>query len=465
MMDYDTVKDELLAVTDSALKYGKSLNADAEIEVGVFYSHEMSAEITQGIVSAKDGIVAGCSARVALGKRIGFASASGITKNRVDLVIFEALSIASGVTVEDNRFQGFCDPAGRGKEGAFDKEILALGTDDLIRFSEEMITEAKTVDERAKIFSAEAAASWGAYALGNTRGILEATRFGHNMVSVNVQAMVGEERRGSFGFDVARDRIVKTEGLGRDAAQRAVNLLGAEKLDFTGALPTVWKPIAASTYIASSLARSTLGDAVVDGVSPLCDHLGNEIAVKSLTVYDDGQNPNYLGTMAIDAEGHPQRRNTVIEDGVLKGFLFDSYYARANGVEPTGNASRGGGIFGGSIPYEVPPSVGAKHLEVVGGDRSLDDLISSIDGKALLIDDFPLGIFHTDVATGEFAVVASSVYLIENGEIKHSVQPVSVAGNFYEGYKKIIAMGNDVEVLPWSVSVGSLVFDGFTITG
>ncbi len=465
MMNYDTIKDELLAMTDSAVKHGKTINSDAEIEVVVFYAHEMSAEIDQGMVSAKDGITAGCAARVALGKRIGFASASGLEKKRLDRVISEALSIASGVTVEDDRFQGFCDPAGHGREGAFDEAILELGTDDLIKFCEGMIEEAKPVDERAKIFSADVGASWGAYAVGNTRGILEATRFGNNSASISVQAIVGEERRGSFEFDVARDRVIKTEGLGRTAAQQAVDLLGAKKLDYTDKLPTIWTPISASTYIASSLSRSVLGEAVVNGVSPLCDHLGNEIATKSLTVHDDGQNPKYLNTMAIDAEGYPQQQTTVIENGVLKGFLFNTYYGRAYEVEPTGNAVRGGGMFGASVPYELPPSVGVKHLEVQGGKGTLDDIISSIDGKAILIDSFPLGIFHTDVATGEFAVVASSAYLVEDGAIKHPVQPVSVAGNFYEGFKNIIAMGNDVREFPWNVSIGAMAFDGFTITG
>ncbi len=465
MVDYDTIKDELLAVADSAIKHGRSLNADAEVEVILYYNRSMSAQIEQGIVSAKDGAVAGCAARVALGKRVGFASASGITKERVDFTVSEALAVASSVNVEDDKFEGFCDPAGHGNEGSFHDGILELGTDDLIRLAEEMIADAKTVDERAKIFAAEAEAEWGAYAVANTRGILEGTRFGGNSCMVSVQAIVGDERRGSFGFDVARDRLVRSENIGREAAQRAVDLLGAKKLDYTGKMMTIWTPIAASAYVASSFGRSTLGQPVVEGISPLCDQLGNEIASKSLTIVDDGQSPDLPGTMAIDAEGHPQQKNPIIENGVLKGFLFDSYYARIFGVESTGNSTRGGGMFGSATPYETAPSVGIKHLTLSGGDKSLDDLISSVDDRAILVYNFPLGIFHTDVATGEFAVVASSVYLVENGEVKHPVQPVSIAGNFYEGFKHIVGLGNDVEVQPWHVTSGSIAFDGFTITG
>ncbi len=462
---FDSVSDELLAVADSALSHGRSVAPDAEVEVFVYFSKSMEVEIDQGIVTAKDGAVAGAAARVALGKRIGFASASGVSDDRVKSCVDNALEVAKSVNVEDPRFEGFCDPAGQGRDGAFDDRILELGTDDLIRWAQEVIEEAKKVDERVKIVSSSGEAWWGGYAVANTRGVLGATRFGGNVITSNIQAIEGEERRGSFEFDAARDRLVEREGLGARAAERAVSLLGAKKLDYTGEMKTVWAPIPASTYIASSLSRSVLGKPVVEGISPLCDRLGDKIAPDFLTIVDDGQSPKSMGTYAIDAEGHPQRDNVVIKDGVLKGFLFNSYYARAFDVDPTGNAVRGGGLFGSAIPYEVGVEVGTKHMDVAPGRRPLEDIVSSIGGRAVLIHDFPLGIFHTDVATGEFSIVANSVFLIEDGEIKHSIQPVSVAGNFYKGLTDLVEAGSDVRSLPWNVTVGTLVFDGFSVVG
>ncbi|RLI56832.1 MAG: hypothetical protein DRO93_11010 [Candidatus Thorarchaeota archaeon] len=465
MVEFDTIKDELLAVTDSAVKYGRSLDSNAEVEVFAFYNKKMSAEISQGMVKASDGAVAGCAARVAIGRRVGFASASGITEDRLKLAVSEAHAIVSSVKVEDERFKGFCDPEGTGREGAFHNEILELGTHDLIRMCESMIDDAKTVDDRAKIFTTEARAWWGAYAVGNSRGILEATRFMGNGCSVSVQAISGDERPGSFEFDVARDRIVATEALGSRAAVRAVALLGGQKLDYKGPMTTVWEPASASLYVAASLGRSVLGGPVVDGISPLCDMLGNEVGPKFLSIVDDGQDPKRAGTNAIDAEGHPQQRNAVIEDGVLKGFLFDTYYARAYGVSPTGNATRGDGLMASATPYEAGPGVGIKHLTVDPGSKTLEDLINEIDGRAVLVQDFPLGIFHTDVATGQFAVVANSAHLIENGELKGPLKPVSVAGNFYEGLKNLVGIGSDIRDYPWNVSSASMMFDDFSIVG
>jgi PmbA protein len=465
MVDYDNLKDELLSVTDTGLKYGKSLDADTEYEVFVYYANSAEAQIDQGVVTAKDGAVAGNAVRAVKGKQISFACASGFSTERVKLSIEEALSILRSVKTEDARFKSLIDPKPAAKEGVFNKEILELGVDDLIKSSENMIRDAAAVDERAKIISASASSSWGCYAVGNSRGVLEASRFGSNGCDCSVQAQAGEERRSGYHFDVARDRVYSTEGIGEKAANDAISLLGATKLDFTGKLPSLWTPISAATYVLASLGQSVLGQPVVDKVSPLCDMMGDTIGPKTLTLVDDGQKPTGLGTNAIDGEGSPQRQNKIIEDGVLKSFLFNSYFGGAFGVESTGNCDRGGGVFGGSVPYENSPGVSTKWLEISAGSKTEEELISEVDGRGILIRDFPLGIFHTSIATGEFSVVASSAFLIESGELKHPIQPVSVAGHFYEGLKSLRGIGSNVEPLPYGIALPSLLFDDFSVTG
>ncbi|TFH06509.1 MAG: TldD/PmbA family protein [Candidatus Thorarchaeota archaeon] len=455
----------MLSVTDTGLKYTKSLDSSAEFEIYVYYNNKTVAEISQGIVTAKSGAVAGTAVRASIGKQIGFAVASGVSPDRVKLAAKEALSIIRSVRVEDDRFQGFADSNGSGNEGAYHNDILAIGADDLIKNCESIIREASEVDERVKVVTSEAIAQWGGYAVGNTRGILEATRSCSNSIDCNVQAFVNEERKGAYGFDVARNRVFNTEGLGKTTAENAVGMLGAKKLDLTTKMQTIWTPLPAGLYIMSSLAQSAVGRPVVDGVSPLCDRIGDTIASKDLNIVDDGQNPNALGTQAVDAEGLPQKINPIIKNGVLKNFLFDSYFGRAFDLDSTGNCVRGGGAFGGEIPYENRPSAGTMWLEVESGKKSLEDIISSIDGKAILIRDFPLGIFHSDVSTGEFSCVAGSAFLIENGEMKGSVEPVSIAGNYYEGFKNLLAIGSDKLTIPYGISVPTLVFDGFSVVG
>ncbi|MFW9908031.1 MAG: TldD/PmbA family protein [Candidatus Thorarchaeota archaeon] len=465
MMEYDTIKDELLAVADSGLKYTKTLNPDADFEIFIIYENSAQASIDQGVVTAKDGAVAGNAVRVAIGRRIGFACSSGVSEERVKLSAREALDIISSVNVEDDRFKSFCDPISPAKESAFDKSILDIGIDELIKDSAYIAKEAKATDDRIKYASGGAQTSWGGYAVVNSRGVHSATRYGFSACQGNVQAIVGEERRESFEFDVTIDRVYKKEGIGEKAARQAAGLLGAKKLDATDKMQTIWTPIPAATYIMASLGQSILGNPVVEGISPLCDRIGDTIGPASLSIIDDGQSRTGLGTNAIDGEGIPQKTNPIIEKGVLKSFLFDSYYGGAFGVDSTGNCDRAGGPFGGAVPYENSPSVSTKWLEVSPGSKAEEDLISDIDGRAILIRDFPIGIFHTNVATGEFSVVAASAYLVENGEKKYPIQPVSVGGNFYEGFKNLIGIGSNVEPLPFGIAVPTLVFDGFSVTG
>ena len=464
-MEFDNIKDEMLSSVDTGLKFVKTLDSTAEFEIYTYFENKIKTKIEQGVVSAKDGATVGTAVRAAKNKRVGFAVASGASVDRIKVAARESLSIINSVNVEDNRFQGFADPQGVGKEGVFVDSILTLGTEELLKSCQEIVKESRAVDPRAKVVSAEVEATWSCYAIGNTRGVLSASRNSNSNCIASVYAIDGEERRGSYDFDASRERLYNPEGIGKKAAEQAVSLLGAKKLDLTSKLPTIWTPLSAATYVLSSLAQSTIGRPVVDGISPLCDKIGATIASKQFSLIDDGQSPTGLGTEAIDAEGLPQKRNPIIENGVLKNFLFDSYFGRAFGLDSTGNCARGGGPFGGSNPYENRPSASIKWLEVSPGKKREEDIISSIDGKAILIRDFPIGIFHSSVATGDFSCVATSAFLVENGELKGSVEPVSVAGNYYEGLENLREVGENATFIPYGINVPTLVFDGFSIVG
>lgn len=464
-MEFDNLKDELLSSTDSGLKYAASLDKSVDFEIFVYYENKTLASIDQGIVTAKDGAVAGTAVRASKGKQIGFAVASGVTVDRIKLAASEALTIINSVKVEDERFEGFSDPKGTGKEGAFSDDFLTIETKDLIKYCKQQIDEAREVDPRVKVVASEAEVSWKGYAVGNTRGVLSATRSGHSRCETEVFAIENEERRGSFHHDISRERLSNPVGVGRKAAEQAVSLLSAKKLGMTTKMPTIWTPLPAGLFVLSSLGESVLGSPVLNGISPLCDRIGDTIASKQFSLTDSGQSANGLRTEAIDAEGLPQRDNPIIENGVLKNYLFDSYYGKAYGLESTGNCSRGADIHTLPLPYESKPTVSTKWLEVTPGKKSEEDIIASIDGKAILVRDYPLGITHSIVATGEFSCVAGSAYLVENGEIKRSVEPVSIAGNFYEGYENLQEVSNNNQFLKYGISVPTLVFDDFSVVG
>jgi len=465
MMEYENLKSELLSSVDTGLKYARTKDSKVEFELYLFYQRISKANIKQGVVEATDGIIEGNAVRASEKNRVSFASSSGISIDRIKRSINEAVASSKSVSIKDTRFKGFCEPKKPGKEGIFASEILNLGKEQLINYAKGLVKDGLGFHNKILMAEANCEAEWGGFAIGNTLGLQQASRSALNNCYVYCMAKDKEERRVGYEFDISRKSLIKTEGMGEKAAQKAINLLGARKLGEATVLPTVWKPIAAASYFYASLGQSTRGQPVVEKRSPLTDKINEQIANLNLTVIDDGQKPTGIMTDAVDAEGYPQQKNVIVDKGRLKQFMFDTYYARIYGTESTGNCSRGGGPFGATLPYETSPTISPRSIEISTGNKNIDNLIASIDGQAILITDAPIGIFHSNVSTGEFSVVAGSVFLIQNGTKKWPLQPVSVSGNFYKGFEKLLELGNDLTTTPFAIETPSLVFDGFSIVG
>lgn len=464
-MEFEDLKDVLLSAVDTGLKYARKVDSTADFELYLFYENRTRASINQGVVDASDGVVEGNAVRVAKQNSVSFASSSGVSVERIKRSVDEARASLESLSIKDERFRSFCEPKKPSNEGTFAKEILALDKEDLIGFASDMIKEGQSFDKRIKTIGSECAAEWGGFAVGNTLGVQQASRSVMNSCEVFCIAVDGEERRTGYEFYITREDLIKPAGLGTKAAQKALSLLGAKTLKQTTILPTIWEPFAAAAFIYASLGQSARGEYVVEGRSPIADKIGEEIANPKFTIIDNGQKPSGINTDAIDAEGNPQQKTTIIEQGKLNGFLFDLYYANIYDTQTTGNCSRHSRPFGSTLPYETSPLIRPKNLEVKPGSKRLEDLIASIDGRAIFIVDVPIGIFHSDVSTGEFSAVAQSCFLVENGEKRSPLQPVSISGNFYTGFQNLLDVGSDLEKTPLIVETPTLVFDGFSITG
>ncbi|MFW9779389.1 MAG: TldD/PmbA family protein [Candidatus Heimdallarchaeota archaeon] len=462
-MEFETIKDELLATIDSSLKYSQSLDTNAEFEIYLVYLNKSEVNINQGMVEAADGILAGNAVRVVTGferqKKVAFSAGSGIDTDSVKKNLREALAININLNITDPRFFDFCDPKQPGHEGLLNDEILTLGTADLVPGNMDLIKECAAVDSRIRRVSSSSTVIWGGFAIGNTRGIQQASRTTRNTFSVDCTA-IGEndERKEGFIYETERSRLVDIQGMGKKAGNRAIGQLGGINLDKTVVLPTIWDPNAAASYIRSGLGQSANGASVVEGLSPLADKIGEKIANPIFSLVDDGQKPNGISTHAIDREGYPQQKNIIIEDGVLKSFLFNSYYGNIFGTESTGNCTRSS-----NLPYEGTPGIQGLNFETSVGIKSEDTLVHSIDRRGILIREMPMGMFHSNVSTGEFSVVANESYLIENGTIQGPIRATSVAGNFYDGLKNIRELADNKRKTPYGVETPSILFDGFSI--
>ncbi|MHA1168879.1 MAG: TldD/PmbA family protein [Candidatus Hodarchaeales archaeon] len=469
-MEFENLKSELLSKIDTSLKYAVSIAGAADVELYLFYRNEAKVNIEEGVVSASDGQIAGNAVRLATGseghKKISFSSSSGLDIDQIKKNIKEALSLNRSMTIEDNRFKSFCFPEKPGKEGPLSDEILSFSGDRLPTRCAGIIKDAKSVDNRIKTVEVEARVFLDCYAVGNTNGVNQASRSANNMLGIDCMAVdTNGDRVVAYDYKISREKMIDPSNYGEYWAKRALSFLGGKKIDTTAVLPTIWNPDAAAAYTWISIGQVVCGGNIVEGNSPYIDKIGEQVTSPAISVIDDGQTPFGILTNAIDEEGCPQRKTTIIENGVLKNYLFNSYYAEIFGSKPTGNATRR--AFGSDPPYELNTSVTRTNLEVQpSSNKSQDDLVASIDGKGLLILGQPMGIHTSSFITGNFSVVINQGFLVENGEIKHPVKGVSVSGNFYDGWKNIREVAADSEVAAYfRTKSPSILFDGFTVTG
>ncbi|HYA34040.1 MAG TPA: TldD/PmbA family protein [Candidatus Binataceae bacterium] len=233
------------------------------------------------------------------------------------------------------------------------------------------------------------------------------------------------------------DKLDDPDSIGTTAAKRALRRLGARKIKTTRA-PIVFDPQMAAGLV-SSLAGAASGTSLYKGASYLIGQLGKSVASENVTIIDDGTIPGGLGSKPFDGEGLPTHRNRIVEKGELKTYLLDAYSARKLKLKPTGNASRSVG---------APPGVGATNLYLEPGRYTPEQIIKSVK-KGLYVTEL-IG-FGVNMVTGDYSRGAGGLW-IEDGELTHPVQEITIAGNLKEMFASIEMVGND---LVWRASVVS----------
>jgi len=215
------------------------------------------------------------------------------------------------------------------------------------------------------------------------------------------------------------------------AARRAVEMFGARKPP-TMRVPVIFERDVAAALI-DELFSAVAASNVAAGNSWLAERVGDHIGSALVTIVDDGTLPGRLGSAPFDGEGVATRRTPVFEQGVLRTFLYDSYYARKLGAQTTGNSTGGG--------------IAANNFYLAPGAGSLADLIAGTRRGVLVLD--TIG-FATEHATGTYSRGARG-FMIENGELAYPIDEFTVAGNLADMLAGVDAVADDLR------------FDGSTV--
>lgn len=184
------------------------------------------------------------------------------------------------------------------------------------------------------------------------------------------------------------------------------------------------------------LESATNGRNVYQKVSPLINRIGETIFDKRLTIDDDPLDDRWPGARAFDDEGTACRPLPIVNEGVLKNFYYDLFYARKMKTSPTGHGYKSAMWGGETVSFKPAPSLA--HLSIRPGDRSLAALIKTMD-KGVIVAGV-MGAHSGNILNGDFSVGLSPGLYVERGEIRGHLKDAMVAGNIFEVMKKIISM-------------------------
>ena len=219
----------------------------------------------------------------------------------------------------------------------------------------------------------------------------------------------------------------------------------------SGKMPVLFSPTGA-LVLGLPLMLGLNGKNVYTGISPMAAKAGQKLFDRKLTIVDDATIDGKFGSASHDDEGVAHRRNTLVQEGVLQGFLYDLKTAAQSGVESTGNGSRG--LFS-------PPSPSPSNLIFQAGSTPLADMISGID-EGLLVENV-LGLGQGNVISGAFSNSVSLAFKIEKGEIVGRVKDVSIAGNAYDLLQDIAAISSETEWVYNNFSLPCILLEGMNV--
>ena len=294
------------------------------------------------------------------------------------------------------------------------------------------------------------------------------------LVRLNVTVLMrqGERReQGSAGGGGrhAYDPFFDTDGayaMAREAVRQAATNLESVATP-AGSMPVVLGPGWPGVLLHEAVGHGLEGDFNRKGTSAFSNRMGEQVASPLCTVVDDGTLENRRGSLSVDDEGVPAQSTTLIENGILTGYMQDKMNARLMGMQPTSNGRR--------ESFAHLPMPRMTNTYMLAGDSDPEEIIRSVD-KGLYAVNFGGG--QVDITSGRFVFSLSEAYLIEKGKITAPVKGATLIGSGPEVMGRISMVGNDLELDPGigvcgkdgqSVPVGvgqpSLKIDEITVGG
>jgi PmbA protein len=393
--------------------------------------------------------------RVFFGHRAASTYSSDFSREGLDRMLKSALELAKITSEDPNAGIPEASLLGSipGELDLYYDDVYSLPGETRIEYARRAEKTALDFDSRIKNSDGGSFdAATGHKILANSHGFVGEYRRSYcSIAAVPIAQSEDGAMQRDYWFSVARSlgRLESPEHVGKVAAQRTLRRLGSRKVK-TAQVPIVFDPLVA-TSILEHIFEGVNGDSVYRGASFLAGKLGEKIAGEKVNVIDDGTMPGGFGTSPFDGEGVPTRRTVVIENGVLKSYLLNTYTAKKLKLQTTGNASRG---------LAGTPGIGPGNYFLQPGNKTAKEIIAGVPNGLYVTEFLGRGV---NLVTGDYSRGASGLW-ISGGEFAYPVEEITVAGNLKDLFFNISEIGNDLE-FRGAVAAPTIRVDGLTVGG
>ena len=369
------------------------------------------------------GILHGIGFRVITNKAQGFAYTSSFDNKDIEMTIKMAIQSAKCMK-EDPDLKPFPEPKKSKEKLDMDEELFKLDSNQTAGAFEQLLNEDLPKD--LYFLMAMGFFGIGDSFLKSSQGVDIHDRDAAYGLGVGYLSTHGFP---NFDFHVEGSRHwgkIDPNQVNQIAIDKTLESSKPQTMSINGNFPVIISP--AGSYglfggLFTILGTLLRGDKASRGDTVYADKIGEQIAPDNFTLIDDPLHPDMITSAIYDAEGVPTQKTKLIEDGVLKTYYLDSYYAGKLNMESNGKSQRGG-FFGGN-PAKIPPGIGEYATIIKPGDSSLDEMLTETR-EGFMMKNF-MGLHMSDFSSGRFAVTGSGWY-IKDGEIKYPVQDISVSG-------------------------------------
>ncbi|MHB8630761.1 MAG: TldD/PmbA family protein [Candidatus Limnocylindria bacterium] len=420
------------AVVDRALASIKALRVDGG-EVFLRDGQSTSVEVRNGeLENAITRGERGIGVRVLRGGHVGFAYSSDLSPEGIEDCVTAARDIAA-VTEPDPDVSIATDAIASPDLQLYENGIDGRSVAERTAVALAVERAARNVDPRITGFRkttySDGTMTTIVATTADVRGAYRETYFSAGTSAV---ASAGDERQiGYHGEARRRFAAVDPAAVGRRSAELAVGKLGARPFK-TQALPIVLDPYMGMALL-GALVPLFSADSVIKGKSLFAGKVGETVASERVSLVDDARTPGALRSAPFDGEGVATTTRTLVDRGVLRGYLSSLKTAKKMGQPPTGNARRGS--------YATPSRIGAANFHLAPGTAEPDALIKGLD-RSLRVTSL-LNLHTIDPISGEFSLGATGDYL-EKGERAYPVQGITIAGNLTTLLASITGVANDL---------------------